>query len=520
MRRKLEPKFYPGQHLEFLGDYGLWFYYLQTGDLESMREVYAPTKQFLFETYQFGNPRTWFDWGKEVKDTAVIETCFNYNCLGTLKKMALVTGHESDVAAIDQKLNGIKQAFDKQYWKGRYYMSSQVTEPDDRANAMAVNSGLAGRSKWQAIYDHVLTQKTYASCFLDRWVFEALCTMGKQDHALLRMYSRYKTMIPCSFTTLWEHYDRWWASRIDSFDDQSSLNHGWNPPAIILSKIIAGVAPLEPGWQTYQVMPKEAFLTAIKVVVPTIKGNVAVDLKKSATEYALNLTSPNGTSAIVGIPKGSFSQLDRIEVNHTIIWDGTFRNKVTGINWSGEDDDYVKFKAFPGNWSFVAFGTLPLDSPKAPPAAPRNDRALNKKLWTASAAVPDATFVFSNNKIDIDGSAANAIDGDHWTGWRDMTKTQYPGQWFQVDMKTLQTFERIELDYTSAQWDSPKKYEVYVCNDGMTWGQPIATGAGMPGITSVSFPSQTAQYIRIIQTGTDRQYHWSIFEFDVFQTHH
>ena len=65
--------------------------------------------------------------------------------------------------------------------------------------------------------------------------------MGKQDYALLRMYTRYKTMIPCRFTTLWEHYDRWWASHIDAFDDASSLNHGWNPPVILLSQTIAGV---------------------------------------------------------------------------------------------------------------------------------------------------------------------------------------------------------------------------------------------------------------------------------------
>ena len=175
------------------------------------------------------------------------------------------------------------------------------------------------------------------------------------------------------------------------------------------------------------------------------------------------------------------------------------------------------FKAAPGIWSFVAFGTLPLDSPKAPPALPPNDSALDKKSWTASASVPDATFVFSNNKIDIDGSAANPIDGDHWTGWRDMTKPQYPGQWFQVDLKTQQVFDRIEMDNTWAQWDSPKNYEVFVSNDGMEWGQPIAVGAGMPGITSISFPTQTAQYIRITQTGTDFKYNWSIYEFNVFR---
>ncbi len=515
--RKLEPKFYPGQHLEFLGEYGLWFYYLQTGDLESIRAVYAPTKTFLFETYQFGNPNQWFDWGKDIKDTAIIETCFYYNCLETLKKMALVTGHDADVSLIAQKLESIKSTFDSQYWKGGYYMSSQVTTPDDRANAMAVNAGLADRSKWDAIYDNVLTKKTYASRFFDRWVFEALCTMGKQEHALLRMYERYKTMIPCSFTTLWEHYDRWWASWIDAYDDASSLNHGWNPPALILSQTIAGVSPVAPGWSEYQVLPKEAFLTSINVVVPSIKGPVKVELKKTASEYALGLTSPADTTAIVGIPKGSFSTLKAIKVNDTTIWNGTYGGGVTGITWHGEDADYVKFKAAPGTWKFRGLGTLPLTSPKPLPLPPPNDTALDKKSWTASASVADGSFLFSGAKIPIDVAAANAIDGDHWTGWRDMTKTQYEGQWFQVDMKQEQTFEKIVLDTTWALWDSPDKYSVSVSNDGTNWENPIATGSGQLGITTITFPAQTARYIRITQTGTNATYHWSIYELDVYR---
>jgi alpha-L-rhamnosidase len=516
VRRKLEPKFYPGQHLEFLGDYGLWFYYLQTGDLKSIEAVYDQTKEFLFSTYQFGNPNTWFDWGKEVKDTAVIETCFYYNCLCVLKKMALVTRHENDVQAIEQKLEKIKNSFDSQYWKGNYYMSSQVSEPDDRANAMAINSGLADRSKWTAIYENVLTKKTFSSCFFDRWVFEALCTIGHQDYALIRMQQRYKTMIPCSFTTLWEHYDRWWASRIDAFDDQSSLNHGWNSPAIILSKIIAGVSPLEPGWQTYQVMPKEAFLNEIEVVVPTLKGNVKVEIKKTTSEYLIDLDSPANTIAIIGIPKRSFTKLDKIEVNKITIWDGTNHNDVPGITWNSEDENYIKFSAAPGNWHFIGIGTLPLESAKPLPAKQPEDTALNKKTWTASASIPDELFEFSNNKIFIDGSAANAIDGDHWTGWRDMTKTQHPGQWFQLDMKKPVTFDRIVLDNTWAQWDSPVKYEVLVSNDGNVWSKSVVNGSGDAGMTSICFPEQTARFIRITQTGISLNYHWSIFEIDVF----
>ena len=513
--RKLEPKFYPGQHLEFLGEYGLWYYYLQTGDLEAIRAVYENTKTFLLETYTFGNPRTWFDWGKENKDTAVIETCFVYIDLQTLKKMAGATGHEADIPIIDAKLASLKSTFDSMYWKGNYYMSSQVTEPDDRANAMAVNAGLADPSKWTAIYDNVLTKKTYSSCFFDRWVFEALCTMGKQEYALLRMANRYKTMIPCSITTLWEHYDRWWASRIDAFDVGSSLNHGWNPPAIILSQIIAGVSPEAPGWSTYHVLPKEAFLTAIKVVVPSIKGNIAVELKKTASEYSVKLISPSNTTAIVGIPKKSFSTLKSIQVNNTLIWKGSSVGKVKGLTWHGEDADYIKFNVEPGTWTFVGAGELSLASPKPLPSPPPNDTALEKKSWTASASVPDGVFMFNNTAFDV--SAANAIDCDHWNGWRDMTKHQYAGQWFQIDMKQPQSFYKIVLDNTWALWDSPNMYAVTVSNDGTNWGEPIATGSGQLGMTTITFPAQTARYIRITQTGTNAIYRWSIYELDVYK---
>ena len=516
VRRKLEPKFYPGQHLEFLGDYGLWFYYLHTGDLDSMKAIYPQTKDFLFNVYEFGKHRTWFDWGKEVKDTAVTETCFYYNCLGTLKKIALVTGNDADVALIDQKREAIKRTFDAQYWKGNFYMSTQVTEPDDRANAMAVNAGLADPTKWSAIFENVLTKKTYSSCFFDRWVFEALCIMGKQEYALMRMQERYRTMIPCTFTTLFEHYDRWWASRMDAFDDASSLNHGWNPPALILSQNIIGVTPVAPGWSTYQVMPKEAFLTAIKVVVPSIKGKVTVEMKKSATEYALSVISPANTTAIVGIPKVSFTTLNEIKANGAVIWNKTFVSGVAGLTWVGEDADYVKFSVVPGTWNFVGHGVLPMTTPKPPATVAPVLVALEKKTWTASASVPDGTYIFSGEKLIVDVAAANALDGDHWTGWRDMTKVQYPGQWFQVDMQKEQTFSKIIIDTTWAQWDSPAGYSVIVSQDGKTWSDRVATGAGQLGITTITFPVQRARFIKLIQTGTSAKYHWSIFEFNVY----
>lgn len=516
--RKLEPDFYPGQHLEFLGEYGLWFYYMHTGDIETLRAVYEQTRTFLLETYQFGKPNQWFDWGKEVKDIPIIETCFYYIDLKTLRKIALLTGHEADIPKIDSKLESIRSTFDSQYWKGDYYQSSRVAAPDDRANAMAINAGLADKAKWNTIYTHVLATTANASCFFDRWVLEALCAIGRQDAALLRMASRYRTMISSRFTTLWEHYDRWWASYINAFDDASSLNHGWNPPVILLSQTIAGIAPEVPGWSVYHVLPKEAFLTKINAVVPSIKGNISVKINKTASKYSLSLISPANTKAIVGIPKGSFTRLDAIRVGEATIWKGAYLGGVEGVEWIGEDDQYLRFSVGTGTWAFVATGKLPIHSPKSLPLPPVRETKLEKRGWKATASVKDGSFLFSGDKIPIDVSAENAIDGDGWTGWRDMSSAQYPGQWFQVDMRSRQTFDKIVLDNTWALWDSPEQYSVSVSNDGQSWGDPIALGKGQLGITTITFPLQVARYLRITQTGSNPTYHWSLYELDVYRT--
>ena len=194
-----------------------------------------------------------------------------------------------------------------------------------------------------------------------------------------------------------------------------------------------------------------------------------------------------------------------------------YHGGITGLSWVGDDGEYVKFRVTSGVWSFVGHGALPLDTPQRSSPTPRPETALDRRGWTASASTPDGSFLFSGAKIPIEVPAANAIDGDAWTGWRDMTATQYPGQWFQIDMKRPQTFDKIVLDNTWALWDSPQQYEVTVSDDGSHWSAPIATGQGKLGITPILFPTQTARWLRITQTGVSPTYHWSIYELNLYK---
>jgi hypothetical protein len=49
----------------------------------------------------------------------------------------------------------------------------------------------------------------------------------------------------------------------------------------------------------------------------------------------------------------------------------------------------------------------------------------------------------------------------------------------------------------------------------MTWGNPVATGTGTSALITVQFATQTAQYVRIVQTGSS-SYWWSMVNLNVY----
>lgn len=129
------------------------------------------------------------------------------------------------------------------------------------------------------------------------------------------------------------------------------------------------------------------------------------------------------------------------------------------------------------------------------------EQAIDRTGWIATAS--------ANN-----GNAKNAIDANNATRW-DTQGSQVNGQWFSIDMRAAHTFNEIILDVSASTNDSPAAYSLYVSNDGINWGNPIASGQGMDGMTVITFPAVTARYFRIIQTGSKGNY-WSIHELYVF----
>ncbi len=126
-------------------------------------------------------------------------------------------------------------------------------------------------------------------------------------------------------------------------------------------------------------------------------------------------------------------------------------------------------------------------------------------------SLPRWSWTLTASSTEANGSPANAIDGDITTRWSSGTP-QTNGMWLRVDMGQPATFQGLVLDCSTSAGDYPRGYQVNVSADGVNWGSPVATGAGTSALTPITFPSQTARYVKITQTGSSGGNWWSIDE--------
>lgn len=345
----------PSQSLQFV-DQGVWQYYLNTCDIDTLRYAYPYVREYL----KLWNPGpdglhlrkkpsldywNWSDWGKkDTIDQQIVIDSLYFMALNSAAKMATELNETDDVTWYEKRIDAMKAGFDKKYWTGKYYSSRPRTFQDDRANCLTILSGLTSRGKHESIVCNVLIPNQFCSPHFEWMVEEAMCQAGFHEAALQRMKQRYKSQV-----------DRKWQSTLyEKFPKGGTYNHAWNAPNAILSKHIAGIAPIEPGWSTYQVLPNLEHLSWLREVVPSVKGAISIDIRQQENEYRITLDSPAETTAVIGVPK-SIGRVAEIRVNEMTIWaDGAFKNVAQGIEPDGEDERFIKFRVAPGNWEISA----------------------------------------------------------------------------------------------------------------------------------------------------------------------
>lgn len=301
----------PGQMLASVGYFGFWNYYWNTGDLETLKKVYPSVKKYLdvwkldadgilIDRITKNTKTTWYwgDWGKNV-DKKLLINAWYYLALKGYHLMSLALEDQHETAWSEQAMVDFKEAFNQVFWDGQQYKSPQSkAEADDRAQALAVVSGLAEPDKYDSLFNVFLTQE-FSSPYMEKYVCEALFQMGQEDYALKRLKKRFKFMVDSKeHTTLFEG----WGAGKEGFGG-GSTNHAWSGGGLtILSQYVCGLYPLAPGWKKFTVKPKLVDLSYAETRNITYAGKVAVAIKKISSGMEIKLTVPDQSEAHLMVP--------------------------------------------------------------------------------------------------------------------------------------------------------------------------------------------------------------------------
>lgn len=292
----VKPQEIPNQSLIFMTS--VYHYWLHSGDRETAEAYCNAFLNYLrlvemengLPVYRDGS-WTWDDWGDRI-DTQLLQTGIYYYALNVTKSLADDLGITEGTEFLAERMDSMREN-----WRAVYYTEEGFKSPDskcvdDRANAMLALSGLAGEKDWPLITDVIMS--TYqASPFIEKYVLEALCAMGRVDLALQRMRDRYAPMLKDEYDTLWETFD----------GETGTVNHGWTAaPLYILSKYAAGIRPTQAGFEAYEIAPGNE-LDSFHCTVWTPKGEITAELETAAAEKTLTVTAIDAAGTII-VPEG------------------------------------------------------------------------------------------------------------------------------------------------------------------------------------------------------------------------
>ena len=290
----------PGQMLASVGRYGFWNYYTNTGDLETIRNAYPAVKKYLdvWETDSTGltvyrkGGWSWGDWGDN-KDRALIQAGWHHLALEGAASMADALGYDADAEAFRAKMAKVAGGFNA-CWTGTEYRHPDYDKlTDDRVQALAVLSGIAGEEKYPQIIEF-LKKTEHASPYFEKYVMEALFKMGEGEYAMERCSRRFGEMVSHpDYTTLFEG----WEIGSSKYGG-GTTNHAWSGGAItVIGAELCGIKPIEPGYKKFEVRPQPAGLSEMSLAFPTVKGHVSYSHKVDGKDIRFTVTVPKGTKA-------------------------------------------------------------------------------------------------------------------------------------------------------------------------------------------------------------------------------
>lgn len=289
---------FPSQTLVMLG-FGLPAYLAHTDDRALLARFYPAMRRYLLELFQVSDGivghrgpwalewgagvQAWYDWSDNI-DAELLDQVLYYSALGGMERAAAVLGLADDVRQCEQVRTEMREAFDRAYWSeegGAYRSRRHDGPPDERAQALAIISGMAPEARYPALADCIeRTQR--CSIYMERYPLVALVKAGRPQSALKRLHGRFAEEIASEYSTLPEFFGK-------------PSNHAWGGAAIVLlAEALMGITHIEPGFRRIGFAPPEGGLESAEQTITTVHGVLRVAFRRANGGIDYELTVPAG----------------------------------------------------------------------------------------------------------------------------------------------------------------------------------------------------------------------------------
>jgi alpha-L-rhamnosidase len=251
------------------------------------------------------------DPGAARTDKTLVATAYHAHTARLVARVAAVLGHESDRARYEQLADRIVEAFDEEF----VIATGRLASDAQTAYALALQFDLLTSESQRVRAGRRLAELVRLEGFCigtgfvgTPLVCDALVGAGYVDEAyhLLLQERCPSWLYPVSMgaTTVWERWDSMLPDGSINPGDMTSFNHyALGAVADFLHRVVAGLAPAEPGYRSLLVRPwPGGGLTEAGATLRTPYGDASVRWRRPGDQLIVDLVVPVGSTARVELP--------------------------------------------------------------------------------------------------------------------------------------------------------------------------------------------------------------------------
>ncbi len=282
------------------------------------------------------------------------------NCLyyGALNSAAWIASNimkdDLQAAEWEQMAQAVKTSIQKWLWSEKDsafkdgYQSSRISQ---QTQVYALKYGLLPDGYKPQVVEYSKSQGRSCEQSFSYWLLHTMFTEGEGQWALDYMRTNWGgQMKRDDFNGAWhEMWETW-----------GTTSHSWcaGPTALLPEKVL-GVEPILPGWKQFKIQPFLGDLKWAKGVVPSVAGDISVELKKlmeGNIDAGMQITAvvPENTTSKIYVPIQP-SEHFVIYVNDQTIWtDGNPIGANNKISFASKSGDFIVFEFQPGTYEINA----------------------------------------------------------------------------------------------------------------------------------------------------------------------